>query len=87
MSIDLKNNSQNKNEQIRIQTPIDNTSNKIQKKKRAETSKRHNRLTIQQLKKISNKFRDFPNQKNSWIIQGKYIDFGDSNQKSIIYFQ
>jgi hypothetical protein len=29
MSIDLKDNSQNKNEQIRIQTPIDNTSNTI----------------------------------------------------------
>lgn len=87
MSIDLKNNAQNNIDQIRIQTPIDNISNKISKKKRAETSKRHNRLTIQQLKKLPNKLNEFPNQKNSWIIQGKYIDFGDSNQKSIIYFQ
>jgi hypothetical protein len=50
----------------------------MSRKKRAETSKRHNRLTIQQLKKLSNKFKEFPNQKNSWIIEGKYIDFGDS---------
>ncbi len=83
MSIDLRNNSKNKNEQKGMQTPIDIISNR--NLKRAETSKKCNRPSIQQQKKICSKFQDYPNQ--SWIIQGKYIDFGDSNSKSVGYFQ
>jgi hypothetical protein len=54
MSIDLRNNSKNKNEQKGMQTPIDCISNKYLK--RAETSKKFNRPSIQQHKKISSKF-------------------------------